>query len=78
MIAVQISVVIKYIVVQEIFMYISVYPLTPRSTLENRAIVLYVWGLMKCMTFGNMGKTVYSEKDCNFLESQALALLSVA
>ena len=25
------------------------------------------------MTFDNTGKIVYSEKDCNFLESQALA-----
>ena len=30
---------------------------------------------MICMTFDNMGKTVYSEKDCNFLESHALAFI---
>ena len=37
--------------------------------------VLYVWGLMICMTFDNTDKIVYSEKDCNFLESQALAFV---
>ena len=32
-------------------------------------------GLRICMTFDNMGKTVSGEKDCNFLESQALAFI---
>ena len=30
---------------------------------------------MICVTFDNTGKIVYSEKDCNFLESQALAFV---
>ena len=30
---------------------------------------------MICMTFDNTGKIVYSEKDCNFLESQVLTFI---
>ncbi len=61
---------------QTIFCLLSSLPVDTRKYIhffEKKHNVLYVWGLMICVTFDNMGKTVYSAKDYNFLESQALA-----